>query len=140
MNQNPRKNRTRPIEKGVVRYVDHSMAISMQINIILQKLDKNQSFLALELGKRESEISKWLRGTHNFTLKTISKIEDVLGEPIIVCPKDIKATEEYTFIFNGYQKISLKEKPSQTTIVAERLYTQLLSSESDTFTPDMCLS
>ena len=38
------------------------------------------------LGKNESEISKWMRGTHNFTIDTLVSIENVLGEPIIeVC-------------------------------------------------------
>lgn len=92
MNQNPRKNRTREVESGVVRYVDHSLAIANQINIILKKLKKNQAFLAEKLGKKESEVSKWLHGTHNFTLKTISKIEDVLGESIIIYPKDVNIT------------------------------------------------
>ena len=90
MSINPRKNRTRKVESGVVRYVEHSIAIAKQINIILNQLDKTQSDLAHLLGKKESEISKWMRGTHNFTLKTISKIEDALGTSIVICPKDIK--------------------------------------------------
>jgi transcriptional regulator with XRE-family HTH domain len=90
MIQNPRKNRTREIEKGVIRYVERQINIAKQINIILNKLNITQSDLAKRLGKSESEISKWLSGTHNFTLKTISKIEDVLGESIIICIKDVK--------------------------------------------------
>lgn len=35
------------------------------------------------LNKKESEISKWMRGTHNFTLDTISSIEQALGLPIL---------------------------------------------------------
>jgi transcriptional regulator with XRE-family HTH domain len=35
------------------------------------------------LHKRESEISKWMRGTHNFTIDTLVAIERVLGEPIL---------------------------------------------------------
>ena len=35
------------------------------------------------LGKKESEISKWMRGTHNFTIETLAAIEDSLGEPIL---------------------------------------------------------
>lgn len=110
MNQNPRKNRKRPLEKGVVRYVNHSIAIAKQINVILNNLGKNQNYLASELKKNESEISKWLQGTHNFTLKTISKIEDVLGEPIIICPKD-NIIERNIWVFSDFQGIVLKEKP-----------------------------
>lgn len=35
------------------------------------------------LGKSEAEISKWMRGTHNFTLDTILNIEEALQEPIL---------------------------------------------------------
>ena len=83
---NPRKNRKRAIPNDVVIFVDHSMAIPKQIDMILKSQGKNHSYLAHLLGKRESEISKWMCGTHNFTLKTISKIEDKLGESLVKCP------------------------------------------------------
>lgn len=35
------------------------------------------------LGKKESEISKWMRGTHNFTIETILSIERVLDTHIL---------------------------------------------------------
>ena len=35
------------------------------------------------LHKNESEISKWMRGTHNFTLDTICMIEEALGVEIL---------------------------------------------------------
>ena len=33
--------------------------------------------------KREAEISKWMRGTHNFTIDTLVSIEDALDAPIV---------------------------------------------------------
>ena len=33
--------------------------------------------------KRESEISKWLTGRHNFTTQTIARIETALGSKLI---------------------------------------------------------
>ena len=42
--------------------------------------------LAEKLGKTEAEISKWLSGTHNFTLRSLAKIEIVLNETIIKIP------------------------------------------------------
>ena len=35
------------------------------------------------LGKSEAEISKWMRGTHNFTIDTIVVIEESLQAPIL---------------------------------------------------------
>ena len=33
--------------------------------------------------KRDSEISKWLTGRHNFTTQTIARIETALGSKLI---------------------------------------------------------
>ena len=50
---------------------------------MLQAKNLDQKDLARLLGKQESEISKWMSGTHNFTLKTLARIEDVLGSSVI---------------------------------------------------------
>lgn len=63
--------------------VDLSFLIVDRIHSILQEKGLKQKDLANMLGKKESEISKWMRGTHNFTIETISSIEDVLGIPIL---------------------------------------------------------
>jgi hypothetical protein len=38
------------------------------------------------MGKKEPEISKWINGVQNFTLKTLSKLEAALGQEIITVP------------------------------------------------------
>ena len=49
--------------------------------------------LAKLLGKSEAEISKWLKGTHNFNIDTILKIQSKLDEEIIqVVGKDKEDT------------------------------------------------
>ena len=35
------------------------------------------------LGKTETEVSRWLSGTHNLTLATICKISTALGEDVV---------------------------------------------------------
>jgi transcriptional regulator with XRE-family HTH domain len=67
--------------------VNRSFDIANRIYQILQELGENQKFLADKLGKSESEISKWLSGTHNFTSKTIEKIESALGADILTVVK-----------------------------------------------------
>ena len=42
----------------------------------------NKEFAKL-VGKTEAEVSRWLGGTHNFTLKTIARISAALGCEII---------------------------------------------------------
>lgn len=76
------------------RFVDHSFEVVDQIYHILEKQGKTQRDLANMLEKKESEISKWMQGTHNFTLKSISKIETVLGESILTTPH--KAIKTYS--------------------------------------------
>jgi len=137
MNQNPRKNRSREIESGVIRFVDHQTDIAKQIIFILKKMGKNQSFLAEKMKKNESEISKWLSGTHNFTLKTISKIEDVFGESIIICPKDAKDVDRHYWVSSEFQTILLKEKPNATSV---QEYKAFPISKTNEFEADSLIS
>ena len=52
----------------------------------LLKTNLTQKDFAQKLHKRESEISKWLTGRHNFTMQTIAKIETALSFPMVICP------------------------------------------------------
>ena len=88
-----------PLDQKIL--FEKNFAIMEQIFLILAKKGKDQKYLADSLKKSESEISKWLRGNHNFTMKTIAKIEAVLGEAILICPKDAKYTE-----FNCFFELS----------------------------------
>ncbi|OMP75669.1 MULTISPECIES: helix-turn-helix transcriptional regulator [unclassified Chitinophaga] len=57
--------------------------IVIRIEQILQARGYTQKDLAGRMGKKSSEINKWLKGNHNFTLMTLAKLEAELGEPII---------------------------------------------------------
>lgn len=57
--------------------------IVIRINQILQAKGYTQKDLAERMGKKPSEINKWLKGNHNWTLMTLAKLEAELGEPII---------------------------------------------------------
>ena len=63
--------------------VDLSFLIVDRIHAVLEQRGLRQKYLASMLDKKESEISKWMRGTHNFTIDTIVQIEKALGEPIL---------------------------------------------------------
>ncbi|RPI16399.1 MAG: XRE family transcriptional regulator [Ignavibacteriae bacterium] len=69
------------------RFVEISMIIPAQINCYLKQKNLTLKDLADKLGKKESEISKWMYGNHNFSIKTIAKIEAALGEDILIVPK-----------------------------------------------------
>lgn len=71
------------VPKETGKLVRHSVDIANNIVRILDEKNITQRKFAELLGKEESQISKWLSGTHNFTLKTISKIETVLDTDIL---------------------------------------------------------
>ncbi|MFW5476809.1 MAG: helix-turn-helix domain-containing protein [Segatella copri] len=55
----------------------------LRISEILKAKGLTQKEFARLLNKRESEISKWLTGRHNFTTQTIARIETALGSKLI---------------------------------------------------------
>lgn len=63
--------------------VDMEMAVSDRIVELMKKRGLNKIQLAQELGKRPSEITKWLSGQHNFTIKTLSMLSVFFGEPLV---------------------------------------------------------
>ena len=60
-----------------------SVAIANRIYNILESKGMAQKEFASLMGKTETEVSRWLSGTHNLTLATISKISVALGEEVI---------------------------------------------------------
>lgn len=68
-------------------WVDLSFKIADRIHGILISRGLAQKDLAIKLGKSEAEISKWMRGTHNFTISTIKKIEIALDCDIMSIKK-----------------------------------------------------
>jgi transcriptional regulator with XRE-family HTH domain len=75
--------RRKEIPKEIADFVDKSFDIVDRIHEILEAKGLEQKDLARLLEKNESEISKWMTGTHNFTIKTITKIESVLDASIL---------------------------------------------------------
>lgn len=78
------KNRIPSFKK---RMMEISFDISAQIYEYMKKENNmSQKELAKRLNKKESEVSKWLTGGHNFTIETIAKIEEVLKQKILIVP------------------------------------------------------
>jgi transcriptional regulator with XRE-family HTH domain len=86
--------------------VKHNLAIATKVARILKEKGMSKGEFAEKLGKSPSEISKWLSGTHNFTIKTIAKIENTLGESLIYIEK------EYTYVHFYISKTEKSSKPS----------------------------
>lgn len=96
------ENRRKNIPNDVDIFVSNSFQIVDRIFEILEKKELEQKDLAKLLNKSESEISKWMTGTHNFTLRTLSKIKDVLKEDIIIIPKLSQFSSCVDLSYSGY--------------------------------------
>lgn len=60
-----------------------SVAIANRIYEVLDAKGMSQKDFAHLMGKTETEVSRWLSGTHNLTMATICKISAALGEDVI---------------------------------------------------------
>lgn len=61
-----------------------SYGIAERLDTLLKQKGITQHELARRLGKRDSEVSKWLTGRHNFTTNTIARIETAVGEKLVM--------------------------------------------------------
>ena len=73
--------------------MEMSVAIANRIYEILETKGMTQKDLAKRLGKTETEVSRWLSGTHNLTLSTICKISAALEEEIVSVPHQVLEPE-----------------------------------------------
>ena len=85
-----------------------SYGIARRIHEVLQRKGWSQADLARATGKREAVVSRWMSGTHNFTIQTLSEIETALGEDIL----SIKQYRRYSDLVDGY-----KIRPSQAMLL-----------------------
>ncbi len=80
----------------VMEEVNLNIDIANRIYDLLKAKNLTQHEFASRMGKRDSEISRWLTGTHGFTTATLAKISAVLGEPIVEVRRESKT--KYIFM------------------------------------------
>ena len=74
------------VPADIQQEVDLEFAISNRINELMVQRGLTKLEFAQALGKRPSEVTKWLSGQHNFTIRTLSTLSDFLGESLVrVC-------------------------------------------------------
>ena len=83
------------VAPAVMEEVSLNVDIANRICDLLKEKNMTQRELATLMGKRESEISRWLSGSHGFTTTTLAKIAAVLGEPIVM----VKREPQVQFVF-----------------------------------------
>lgn len=75
------------VPANISKELEMEFAISNRISSLMDKRGISKIELAKAFDKRPSEVTKWLSGQHNFTLRTISAISLFFGEPLIVIPE-----------------------------------------------------
>lgn len=105
--------------KDIEIFVDKYADLVLRINQILREKGYTQKSLAEKLGKRPSEIHKWLSGDHNFTLRSIAKLEAELGEILLEVPTRKPITEFHshyektTYTFTVYKNLTVRKEKAE---------------------------
>ena len=71
------------VPANIQQEVDLELAISNRINNLMTERGLSKLEFAQALGKRPSEVTKWLSGQHNFTIRTLSLLSAFFGESLI---------------------------------------------------------
>lgn len=82
------------------KMIEKNLAITAKVAAILEERNISQKEFAKSLNKKPSEVSKWLTGLHNLTLKSITKMEVALGVDLI----NIEPITEYKYVYLGSVK------------------------------------
>lgn len=75
------------VPQSVKDEIDMSVAIADKLDRLIKSRDMSKKEFAEAFGCRPSEVSKWLSGQQNFTLRTLAKLSSFFGEPLIVVNK-----------------------------------------------------
>ena len=92
----------------IQKQVDLCVAIANRVYDLLEERGMSQRDLARALGKTETEVSRWLSGTHNLTIATIAKMATVLGDDIITATSTTK-----------HETYKYPDAATESTMVAE---------------------
>ena len=101
------------IPKELTEQIDRRMGLAVKIAETLRARGLTNQEFAFMMGKKPSEVSRWLSGTHNFTTETLWQMERVLNVQILTSsPAEahvVKEQEELKdFIANEVQKALTK--------------------------------
>ncbi|MFC6100306.1 helix-turn-helix domain-containing protein [Olivibacter domesticus] len=107
-------------DPAMERLVKKNLAIANKIASLLESKGMKPADLAVAMGKQRSEVSKWLSGQHTFTTKTITKIEEVLGEDIIHIEPSVR-----NVYFTAYVRVEDIKPAIQEDIFEDSLYEEV---------------
>ena len=71
------------VKPAVRQEMEWSCAIVDKIYALMKQKGMTQRELASRIGCNEAQITRWTRGFPNYTLTSLAKLSDALGEPLI---------------------------------------------------------
>lgn len=63
--------------------VNLSFAISNKIDALMRERGLTKKQFADQIGRRPSEVTRWLSGQHNFTVSTLAMLSAFFGKSIV---------------------------------------------------------
>ena len=75
---------------------DIAFRVAQRIDFLMHKTNTSKSDLARGLDKDPAQISRWMSGEHNFSIKTLAQLELFFKEPILISPTAAEEIAEYT--------------------------------------------
>lgn len=96
-------------------FIEKNLAITEKVRLAMEDKGWKSKDLAKAMGKTTPEVSKWLTGMHNLTLKSIIKLESALGVDLIHC----EPFKEYKYIVLSYDKSKKTKRKPGHYIAAE---------------------
>jgi transcriptional regulator with XRE-family HTH domain len=81
----------------IEKFIEKNLAITEKVRLVMESKGWKSQDLAKAMDKSPSEVSKWLSGMHNITLKSIIKMEQALGIDLI----HTEPVKEYEYVFLG---------------------------------------
>ena len=69
-----------PAERAQTRL---SFEISNKLDVLMRERGLSKKQFADAIGKRPSEVTRWLSGEHNFTIATLGMLSSFFGQPIV---------------------------------------------------------
>lgn len=84
----------------IEKYVEKNLAIVEKVRLALDRKGWKSLDLAKAMDKSPSEVSKWLTGMHNLTLKSIVRMEIALDVVLI----DVEPVKEMQYVYLGIIK------------------------------------
>lgn len=82
------------VPQEVITEIDLSFAIASEIEVLMRDRGLTKKQFADALGKKPSEVTKWLSGQHNFTIRTLAMLSSFFGHPLVqTCPHKYSLSE-----------------------------------------------